>query len=80
LTITGRVRTSSGDGVIVAQGGREHGYAVHLLDGRLAFDARVNGTVTRITAGKAAPNEFAFEARLTADQLFLLLNGQQVAA
>ncbi|MBM4093825.1 MAG: hypothetical protein FJ276_31125, partial [Planctomycetes bacterium] len=80
LTITGRVRTSSSDGVIVAQGGREQGYAVHLLDGHLAFDVRVNGEVTRIAASRAAPNEFGFDARLTADQLLLLLNGQQVAA
>ncbi|MFW6171368.1 MAG: arylsulfatase, partial [Planctomycetota bacterium] len=69
LTISGRVRTSSATGVIVVQGGREQGYAVHLLDGRLAFDVRVNGAVTRITAPTAAPNEFDFEARLTADQL-----------
>ena len=46
ITIRGTVECESGQGVVVAQGGREQGYAIHLLDGRLAFDVRVNGEVT----------------------------------
>ena len=30
-----------GDGVIVAQGGREHGYAIHVAEGLVAFDIRI---------------------------------------
>ena len=81
LTIVGQVkRRRSSAGVIVAQGGREHGYAVHLLDGRLAFDVRVNGKVTRIVGEQNCPSEFAFEATLNAEQLNLSINGTAVGS
>ena len=35
-------------GVLLAQGGKEHGYAIHWLKGKLAFDVRVDGKVTRV--------------------------------
>ena len=79
LTISGNVQSQEGSGVVVAQGGREHGYAVHLFNGKLAFDVRVRGKVTRIVANEAAPKEFAFEAQLTADSMALFINGKQVA-
>jgi arylsulfatase A-like enzyme len=79
LTISGRVKSKAGAGVIVAQGGREHGYAVHLLKGKLAFDVRVNGKVTRIVSVDTAPREFDFEAKLTPDSVTLAINGQNVA-
>lgn len=65
--------------VIVAQGGREHGYAVHLLEGKLAFDVRANGQVTRIDSDEAMPKEFAFEAKLTSELMTLAVNGEQIA-
>ncbi len=71
LTITGSVNVKSGTGVIVAQGGREHGYAVHMLEGRVAFDVRVNGKVTRLIAKEAAPPQFNFLAKLNADRCTL---------
>jgi len=79
LTITGRVDAHNGVGVIVAQGGREHGYAVHLVQGRLAFDVRVHGQVTRIVADGEAPKEFDFKATLSPDAMELAINGQTVA-
>ncbi len=78
ITITGHVKTAAGQGVIVAQGGREHGYAVHMINGRLAFDVRVKGNVTRIAAKADAPKEFDFDATLAADRLTLSINGRQV--
>jgi arylsulfatase len=79
LTISGTVKWEQGAGVIVAQGGREHGYAVHLLDGKLAFDVRVNGKVTRIVSEEPAPKAFDFEAKLTAKSMALAVNGEPVA-
>jgi len=79
LTITGHVKAWSGNGVIVAQGGHEHGYAVHMLDGRLAFDVRVMGKVTRIAAIEVALKKFDFEAKLTAGAMTLAINGERVA-
>ncbi|HAD58100.1 MAG TPA: iduronate-2-sulfatase [Planctomycetaceae bacterium] len=70
LKISATVRNTAGSGVILAQGGREHGYAVHLIEGRLIFDVRVNGKVTRLE-GHEVPASFAFEARLTKDELSL---------
>jgi len=79
LTISGSVTYENGQGVIVAQGGREHGYAVHLLDGKLALDVRVHGKVTRIVSDETTPREFDFEARLTSDSIVLELGGEIVA-
>ncbi len=78
LTIAGHVESEEGVGVIVAQGGREHGYAVHLLQGKLAFDVRVNGKVTRIVSEEVAPSHFDFEAKLTSDLMTLAINGKRV--
>lgn len=78
LRISGRVKAASGDGVIVAQGGREHGYAVHITKGRLAADVRVNGKVTRVVASRTAPGSFDFEMTLTTERLSLFLNRDKV--
>ncbi|WP_246114419.1 sulfatase-like hydrolase/transferase [Rubripirellula tenax] len=79
LNISGQVKADSGRGVIVAQGGREHGFAVHMIDGRVAFDVRVNGKVTRIIAKDAAPKQFSFLAMLGADRCVLKIDGKKVA-
>jgi arylsulfatase len=79
LTITGRVAAHEGVGVIVAQGGREHGYAVHLLEGRLAFDVRVHGQVTRIAAERTVPQAFDFRATLSPTVMKLEIDGNVVA-
>jgi len=80
LTISGNVQCEGGSGVIVAQGGREYGYALHLLGGQLAFDVRIAGKVTRIVSRGPVPKAFAFEARLTPRAMVLLIDGAEVAA
>ncbi|MCG6155295.1 sulfatase-like hydrolase/transferase [Rubinisphaera margarita] len=79
LSIQGRVEAVQGDGVIVAQGGREHGYAVHILKGRLTFDVRVNGNVTRVSASDPTPKKFDFKAVLTEEKITLIQKGKTVA-
>ena len=79
LAISGTVECEQRGGVIVAQGGREHGYAVHLLDGKLALDVRVNGKVTRIMSEEPVPKAFEFEAKLTSDSMALTVDGKPVA-
>ncbi|MGQ9763126.1 MAG: arylsulfatase [Thermogutta sp.] len=79
LRIRGHVVSDSGKGVIVAQGGREYGYAIHLLAGKLAFDVRIAGEVTRIVSEKTLPQEFDFEAQLTPDSMVIHVNGEIVA-
>ena len=36
------VRPASSNGVILAQGGDRQGYALHFLDGKAAFDVRID--------------------------------------
>jgi iduronate 2-sulfatase len=67
-------------GVVLAQGGREHGYAIHFLaDGRAAFDVRINGVVTRIAGEKPVPGEARLEAELDEQAMVLSLNGHEIA-
>jgi arylsulfatase len=79
LTISGAAMCERGIGVIVAQGGREHGYAVHLLEGKLAFDVRIDAKVTRIVSEEPVSKAFAFEAKLTSDSMALTVDGKPVA-
>lgn len=80
LTISGHAILESGQGVLVAQGGREQGYAIHIVQGKPALDVRVNEQVTRIIGETNAPKEFDFEAKLTADAMTLTINGKAVAS
>ena len=75
LRITAQVERKSDQGVILAQGGKEHGYAVHVLDGMLAFDVRVRGEVTRLKLDAQLPKRFKFVAELSASEMSLALNG-----
>ena len=69
----------SRDGVIAAQGGREQGWAVHLREGRLAFDVRISGVVTRIESPVAARRSFHLTAVLAQDIMRLSIDGREVA-
>jgi len=80
ITILGEVaKVKSKNGVIVAHGGIEFGYAVHLVDGKLAFDVRPDGKITRIIAKEKAPVNFRFTAVLNAKKMTLKLNDKIVA-
>ncbi|MEM7147469.1 MAG: hypothetical protein AAF591_20300 [Verrucomicrobiota bacterium] len=79
LTISGKVSVRGNTGVIAAQGGNQHGWSVHLVEGRLALDVRVRGKVKRITAESKTPVSFAFQATLTADSMTLAMDGRKVA-
>ncbi len=64
-------------GVILAQGGREHGYALHFVDGTAAFDVRVNGKVTRLTAARPSANgRIQLTASLTDKTMSLTVSDQ----
>lgn len=69
LTIVVEGNASSPQGVVLAQGGREHGFAIHFADGRPAFDVRVNGKVTRITGGQLPKNGFKLIATLNSSEM-----------
>lgn len=67
-------------GVVLAQGGNQHGYAVHFLPGGIpAFDVRVNGKVTRIAGETKVGGEVSLVATLDAEVMTLSHNGTEIA-
>lgn len=80
FTATGSVMITGDHGVIAAQGGREFGYGIHLLDGKLAFDVRTSqNEVARIVSPEKVPKSFSFEAHLGTDLMTLAIDGKHVA-
>ena len=69
LTIVVEGKGESPHGVALAQGGREHGFAIHFTNGRPAFDVRVNGNVTRITGKQLSGKQFRLTATLSDDEI-----------
>ena len=80
IRIVAEVKSKSPSGVIVAQGGREHGYAVHFVKGKAAFDVRVNGKVKRVIANEAISGVIRIEASLDRKLMTLAVNGKEVAS
>ncbi len=74
IRVTSRVKAEHPDGVVLAQGGREHGYALHFIKGVPAFDVRVNGAVTRVKGSQAVSGEVTLRATLTSDAIMLFVN------
>jgi len=50
IVVHAEIESRDPRGVVLAQGGRQRGYALHFVDGRPAFDLRVEGEVTRVIA------------------------------
>jgi arylsulfatase len=80
LTISCEVEPRSRDGVVLAQGGNQHGYALYLSAGRLAFSVRVNRQVTTILSTETPSGRFAVTARLNRDASMQLLINDRVVA
>ncbi len=78
LTIKATVEGQKLHGVVLAQGGKEHGYALHFINGSPALDVRVNGTVTRLKAPPSASGKFVLEAKIQQKKLILTVNGKSV--
>lgn len=74
LTIIAECEATAPSGVVVAQGGREHGYAVHFVEGHPAFDVRVNGRVTRVKGPNAVMGVTRIECLLTATEMSIKVN------
>jgi arylsulfatase A-like enzyme len=81
LAVSAQIEPAAPNGVIVAQGGTAHGYALYLQDGKLAFAVRVARQLTVVTAREAlGSGRFTVEAQLAAEgRITLAVNGRQVA-
>ena len=67
-------------GVVLAQGGREQGYALHFIKGIPALDVRVNGKVTRLISNERPRGGIRLKATITAEELSLTVNGKTTKA
>ena len=75
-------KDGSPNGVILAQGGTAHGFAVYVQEGKLRFATRHNGRLTIVSAESSAPNQrYELEGSLAADGLATLsVNGKTVTS
>jgi len=80
LTIVAYVRPASPNGVVLAQGGDRQGYALHFLDGKAAFDVRIDGKVTRVMMKKRARGLHRLEATLDRKTMSLSVNGRDAVS
>ncbi|MHA3775379.1 arylsulfatase [Verrucomicrobiota bacterium sgz303538] len=77
FTITAKFDAKTPDGVIVAQGGSAHGYALFLEGGKLTFLTRVAGKATSVASPQAVTDVHTAVAKLeTNGTLTLSLDGQ----
>jgi arylsulfatase A-like enzyme len=80
FTITTSFDAAGREGVIVAQGGSAHGYALFLNEGKLTFAIRRGGTLTSVATANEISGRHNAVARLGANgELTLTLDGAQVA-
>ncbi|MCM2371768.1 arylsulfatase [Aporhodopirellula aestuarii] len=69
------VQSENPNGVAIAQGGNQHGYALHFIEGRPAFDVRINGSVTRLAFDSPVHGTISLDAIITGDEITLAVNG-----
>lgn len=78
LRIIAEVEAEDPHGVVLAQGGRENGYAIHFNKGAPAFDVRVLEKVTRLEGSDRLRGRVKIEGRLTEKKMSLLVNGKLI--
>ncbi len=74
IDVYAEVRSPRPNGVVLAQGGIEHGYALHFVEGKAAFDVRVRGKVTRVIARKTVKGRVTLKATLDRETISLAVN------
>ena len=80
LRISCHVIPESRNGVILAQGGRQNGYSLHLEDGRPVFSVRIREQLFVTKATTAPEGRFSLEATLAKDgAMRLSINGREAA-
>jgi iduronate 2-sulfatase len=79
LVITAKVKADAPNGVVLAQGGDQYGFALHFVDGKPAFDVRIQRKATRIIAESASSGELSLRASLDGEKMSLSVNGREVA-
>lgn len=78
IVITAEINAKKPHGVVLAQGGREHGYSLHFVHGLPTLDVRIHGKVTRLQMPKEASGKVTLQACITAKELSLTADGKTV--
>lgn len=80
LTMRCEIEPESRDGVILAQGGQQNGYALHLKDGALDFSVSIAGKLFATRAAEIPRGRFSPKANLEkSGAMTLQVNGREVA-
>lgn len=74
LHLNAVVQSLDPEGVVLAQGGSQHGYALHFIEGRPSFDVRVHGKVHRLTSIQKVSGRVVLRATLTGEKMTLNVN------
>ncbi|MDF1657333.1 MAG: sulfatase-like hydrolase/transferase [Verrucomicrobiales bacterium] len=72
-----RPKKEKAHGVVLAQGGRENGYALHFVEGRPVFDVRIEGKVTRIMGPEPLRGIVRLDAVLNRKEMTFSINGDE---
>ncbi|MCO8124212.1 sulfatase-like hydrolase/transferase [Stieleria sp. TO1_6] len=75
IQIEATIKGPKPSGVVLAQGGRERGYALHLVDSKPVFDVRRGGQVTRLQSNIRISGKTRLLASLDRDLMRLSING-----
>ncbi|TWU51766.1 arylsulfatase [Rubripirellula reticaptiva] len=75
LRLEQTVESQSPNGVALAHGGNQHGYALHFINGKPAFDIRINGKVKRLLAEDPVSGTITLTATLSTDTMTLSVDG-----
>lgn len=78
LRVLVEIKSPMPHGTVIAQGGKEHGYAIHFVEGKPAFDVRIKGEVTRLIGPAPVRGEAKVEGLLTRETIALKLNGKVI--
>jgi arylsulfatase A-like enzyme len=76
LTIEAIIEGNSPSGVVIAQGGNQHGYSLHFIDGLPTFDVRVKGKVTRLQALQKINGVVKIVATLKPNKMTITINDE----
>ena len=78
IAITAEVNAAQPHGVVLAQGGNQHGYSLHFVQGLPTLDVRIHGKVTRLQMPERASGKVKLQASITGKELSLTANGKTV--
>lgn len=79
ISISAKVDSRTPHGVVLAQGGREQGYAISFNKGQPVFSIRVNQKVVEIKSDRRFSGVLEIEAELNTVEMVLKINGETIA-